>query len=370
MKGKIFSRRASAPDYVFAGLVVALTVFGLVMLTSASSDLAEARFGDSFYYLNHQVLNGLLVGVIGFLVGSFLYYRKWEKLAVPLLVLNIVLLALVFTSFGITAKGASRWVDIGGFSLQPAELLKLTFFVYLAAWFSKSGERGKRFLTGFLPFMILVGVIILLIVFQPSTTTAAIIFAAALATYFTAGGRLSFLVAAVLLVGLGLSILVYFTPYRMERITTFLNRDADNLEEGYHISQSLIAIGSGGWFGTGFGQSATKLRYLPEPIGDSIFAVIAEELGFVGASALVLAFLFLILRGLHIARAAPDNFGRLLTTGFITLLGIQAFINIAAVSGLIPFTGVPLPFISFGGTALAVFLTMSGIIVNVSRYSR
>jgi len=358
----------SAPDYVFAGLVVLLTVFGLVMLTSASSDLAEARFGNSFYYLNHQILNGLIAGVVGFLIGAFFYYRKWEKFAVPLLILNIILLILVFTSFGLTAKGASRWVDIGGFSLQPAELLKLTFFIYLAAWLSKSGERGKKFFTGFLPFMILVGAIILLIVFQPSTTTAAIIFAAALATYFTAGGRLSFLVAAVLLAGLGLSILVYFTPYRMERITTFLNRDTNELEEGYHLNQSLMAIGSGGWFGVGFGQSTTKLKYLPEPVGDSIFAVIAEELGFVGALLLVLAFLFLVLRGLSIARAAPDNFGRLLVTGFITLIGIQAFINIAAVSGLIPFTGVPLPFISFGGTALAVFLTMSGIIVNVSRY--
>ncbi len=368
MPSRITSRKASAPDYVFAGLVVLLTVFGLVMLTSASSDLAEARFGNSFYYLNHQILNGLIAGVVGFLIGAFLYYRRWEKFAVPLLILNIVLLILVFTSFGLTAKGASRWVDVGGFSLQPAELLKLTFFIYLAAWLSKSGERGKRFLTGFLPFMILVGAIIMLIVFQPSTTTAAIIFAAALATFFTAGGRLSFLVAAVLIAGLGLSILVYFTPYRMERITTFLNRDTNELKEGYHLNQSLIAIGSGGWFGVGFGQSTTKLKYLPEPVGDSIFAVIAEELGFVGASLLVLAFLFLVLRGLSIARAAPDNFGRLLVTGFITLIGIQAFINIAAVSGLIPFTGVPLPFISFGGTALAVFLTMSGIIVNVSRY--
>lgn len=363
-------KAGSAPDYVFLVLTALLTIFGLVMLTSASSDLAELQRGDNFYYLNHQLLNGLIAGVIGFFIGAFLYYRRWEKLAVPLLVLTIILLVLVFTPFGLTAKGASRWITFGGFSLQPAEILKLTFFIYLAAWLSKSGERSKKFLTGFLPFMILVGVIILLIVFQPSTTAAAIIFASALATYFTAGGRLKFLVAAVLIAGLGLSILVLATPYRLERITTFLNPAADELEEGYHLNQSLIAIGSGGLFGVGYGNSTTKLRYLPEPVGDSIFAVIAEELGFVGALLLILAFLFLVLRGLAIARAAPDNFGRLLVTGFITLIGIQAFINIGAVSGLIPFTGVPLPFVSFGGTALAVFLTMSGIIVNVSRYSR
>jgi len=369
MFGRIKSRRTSAPDYVFLSLVIILVVFGLVMLTSASSDLAEQRFGNSFYYLNHQIINGLFVGAVGFLIGFFVYYRRWEKIAIPLLVVNIILLALVFVpSLGFTTKGSSRWLDIGGMSLQPAELLKLTFFVYLAAWLSKNGERSKKFLTGFLPFMILIGIIMTLIVFQPSTTTAAMIFAAALATYFTAGGRISFLVVAILIAALGLSILVYFTPYRLQRVTTFLNGGANELAEGYHLNQSLIAIGSGGWFGVGYGQSTTKIRYLPEPIGDSIFAIIAEELGFVGASLLVMFFLFFILRGLRIAKRTSDSFGRLMVTGFITLLGIQTFINIGAVSGLIPFTGVPLPFVSYGGTALAVFLTMSGIIVNVSRY--
>jgi cell division protein FtsW len=370
MRRRSAPKARSAPDYVFIGLVAVLTVFGLVMLTSASSDLAEARFGNSFYYLNHQLLNGLIAGGVGFLLGAFVYYRKWEKLAVPLLIFTIALLVLVFTPFGFTTKGASRWIDIGGFSLQPTEVLKLTFFIYLAAWLAKGKERSKELTAGFLPFMILIGIIMALIVFQPSTTTAAIIFAAALATYFTAGGRVKFLVAAVLLAALAFSVLVYITPYRLERVITFLNPDANELEQGYHINQSLIAIGSGGWFGVGYGQSTTKLRSLPEPIGDSIFAVIAEELGFVGASALIFVFLFLVLRGLSIARAAPDNFGRLLVTGFVTLIGIQVFVNIGAVTGLIPFTGVPLPFISFGGTALAAFLTMSGIIVNVSRYAR
>ncbi len=366
MKAK--PKPTSPPDYIFLGLVVFLTVFGLVMLTSASSDLAEARFGKSFYYLEHQILRGLMAGIIGFIVGMVIYYRRWEQLALPLLLITIILLLLVFTPLGLTLKGSSRWISIGGLSIQPAEILKLTFLLYLSAWLAKSEVRRRSFKDGFLPLMFLIALVIILIVLQPSTTTAVIIFLAALATYFTAGGRFKFLIAAVLLAAFGLALLIYFTPYRLERIITFLNRDVDELGRGYHLNQSLIAIGSGGLFGVGYGDSTTKLRYLPEPMGDSIFAVIAEELGFVGATFLILAFLFLVLRGLKIAKNAPDSFSRLMVTGFVTLIGIQAFVNIAAQSALIPLTGVPLPFISFGGTALAVFLTMSGIIVNVSRY--
>jgi len=362
--------RTSSPDYVFIGLVMALTLFGLVMLTSASSDLAQVRFGNSYYYLNHQIIFGLSFGIVGFLVGTFLYYRRWERWATFLLVVTIALLMLVFSPLGFTAKGASRWLTFGELTVQPGEILKLTFLIYLSAWIGKSAKRGKSLTEGFLPFLVLIGFVTLLLMLQPSTTTAVIIFLAALVMYFTAGARFKFVVAAVLLAGLALSVIIYITPYRFQRVVSFFNPDVNELEEGYHINQSLIAIGSGGVFGVGYGKSTTKLRYLPEPIGDSIFAVIAEEFGFVGASLLTLVFLGLIWRGLRIARSVSDNFGRLLVTSFISLIGIQAFINIAAISGLIPLTGVPLPFISFGGTSLAVFLTMSGIIVNVSRYRR
>jgi len=364
------TRTTSSPDYVFISLVVILTIFGLVMLTSASSDLAQARFSNSYYYLNHQILYGLSVGILGFVLGMFVYYRRLEKLSTFLLGFTILMLILVFSPLGFVAKGAARWLTFGEFTIQPAEVLKLTFLVYLSAWLSKSQKRGRSLTEGFLPFLILVGTVTLLVIFQPSTTTAVIIFLAALITYFTAGAHFKFVVAAILLAGLALSVLVYFTPYRLERVTSFFRQDADQLESGYHINQSLIAIGSGGLFGVGYGNSTTKLGYLPEPIGDSIFAVIAEEFGFVGATFLIFIFLFLVWRGLRIARAAPDNFGRLIVTGFVSLMGVQAFINVAAISGLIPLTGVPLPFISFGGTSLAVFLTMSGIIINVSRYRR
>ena len=367
---RLSSRKASAPDYVFLGVVAFLVVFGLVMLTSASSDLAAARFGNSYYYLTHQLLFGLLPGLIGFCVGFFVYYRHWERWATVILIASIVLLILVFTPLGHAEKGATRWLSIGSFTFQPSELLKLTFFIYLASWISRNEARRKSFSEGFLPFMLLVvGVVVLLIV-QPATTVAILIFAASLGMYFTAGGRFSFIVVAVLIAGLGISLLIAVTPYRMQRILTFLHPNSDTQASGYQITQAQNAIGSGRLLGVGFGKSTTKLKYLPEPIGDSIFAVIAEELGFVGATAVVLAFLFLVLRGLRIARGAPDEFSRLLVTSFTVVLGLQAFVNMGAISGIIPLTGVPLPFVSYGGTALAVFLTMCGVIANISRHSR
>jgi cell division protein FtsW len=340
------------------------------MLTSASSDLAKVRFGDGFYYLKHQLLYGFAVGLIGFLFTSFFYYRVWEKISVLLLILSLGLLVLVFTPLGLKIYGSERWLNLGGITLQPGEIVKLTFLIYLAAWVSKNKMRRRSVSEGFLPFLTLVGVVTLLLVMQPSTTTAVLIFGASLLTYFTAGARFRFLIAALFLSVLAFSLLIYFTPYRLERVLSFLNPEADQLNKTYHINQALIAIGSGGLTGVGFGQSTTKLKYLPEPLSDSIFAVIGEELGFVGSLFVIIAFLIFVWRGLMIGKRAPDDFGRLMVTGFISLIGLQAFINIGAISGLIPLTGVPLPFISYGGTALAVFLTMGGIIVNVSKYRR
>jgi len=361
---------SASPDYVFIGTLAALVVFGLVMLASASSDLAKDKFGDSFYYLKRQLLHGLLPGVIGFLIGAFIPYRTWERFATPLLITSIILLLLVFTPLGLMSHGARRWVNIYGFVFQPAEILKLTFFVYLSAWMGKSKKRGKSFSEGFLPFLFLIGLMGALLVLQPATTTAILILVVAALMYFTAGARLTFLGGAILLAALVIGLVIYRTPYRLERVITFLNPGRDAQGTGYHIDQAQIAIGSGGIFGVGYGKSTTKLHYLPEPIGDSIFAVIAEELGFIGATGAIAAFVLFTARGLMIGRRARDAFGGLLATGFTALIGLQAFVNIAAISGLVPLTGLPLPFISYGGTALAVFLAMCGIIANVSRYKR
>jgi len=362
------SYKKGSPDFIFMGVVFLLVVFGLVMLASASSDLAKEQFGDSFYYLRHQITRGLILGILGFIFGMLFPYRKLEQYAVPILVISIILLILVFTPLGIKVKGSERWVGVGPFSFQPGEIIKLSFIIFLSAWASnKNRDRAKSFVRGLIPFLILIGIVSGLLFLQPSTTTAVIIGVASVITYFAAGANFRFL-AAILLVGvLAVGLLTYITPYRMQRIMGFFDPSSDPLGGTYHINQALLAIGSGGLTGVGFGESTTKLYYLPEPIGDSIFAVIAEEFGFIGSMGIILLFFVFVWRGFLIGKHSRDDFGRLLAFGFTSLIGIQTFINIGAISGLLPLTGVPLPFVSFGGTALAVFLTMSGILVNISK---
>lgn len=365
------SKTTSPPDYFFLGLVSVLVVFGLVALASASSDLAQVRFGNSYYYLFHQITNGLLVGLFGFFVGFLVYYRRWEKLTLPFLLVSVFFLVMTFLDpFSIEARGSSRWISLGPISFQPGELIKISFLMYLSYWISRHKDRVKNWANGFLPFLILTVIAVGLLFAQPATTTAIIIILSGSAVYFIAGARSSFIIVTGLLIIVSLTALISITPYRAERIKSFFNPEVDQLGSTYHINQALISIGSGGLTGVGFGKSTTKLGYLPEPIGDSIFAVIAEEFGFIGASLLILTFLLLVWRGFMIAKKTSDTFGQLLVIGFSSLIGIQVFVNIGAISGVIPLTGVPLPFISFGGTALAVFLTMSGIILNVSRYRR
>ena len=362
--------RTHTPDYVFIVIVLLLTVFGLVMLTSASSDLARGSFGDSYYYMKHQITNGLIPGIFGFLLALFIPLKYFEKYAVAALIVSILLLILVFTPLGLEKKGSERWLSVGFFSFQPGEIMKLSFILFFASWLGRNQARSKTVTKGLLPFLLFLGVVLGLLVLQPSTTIAVIIFLTAIVMYMTAGARIRFIVATVLLACLAFASLIAITPYRLERVKTFLNSASDPRGATYHISQAKQAIGSGQIDGVGFGKSTTKLKYLPEPIGDSIFAVIAEEFGFVGSVGVLTGFLLFLGRGFGIARRSSDNFSKLAITGFISLIGIQAFINIGAISGLLPLTGVPLPFVSYGGTALAVFLTMSGIIANISKYRR
>jgi cell division protein FtsW len=358
------------PDYSIIFLVALLTIFGLAILASASSNLGKINFEDTYYYLKHQIVYGLIPGIIGFIIGAKIYYYRWEKIAIFLLVLSIVLLVLVYTPVGIEVGGATRWLKLGPISFQPAETLKLTLVFYLAAWLGKNSERTKSFKAGFLPFIVVSAVIAGLLLKQPATSATVILLSVALIIYFVSGARLSYLLGAIILGIIALSLLIYLTPYRFERVSSYLMRDHDILKSGYHLNQSLIAIGSGGLFGVGYGQSTTKIHYLPEPIGDSIFAVIAEEFGFIGSISLLCVFILLIFKILFLIRKTENKFAQLLLTGFGSLLAIQTFINIAAISGLIPLTGTPLPFISYGGTALTVFLTISGIIVNISKHTR
>ncbi len=365
------------PDYVFLGALFVLVIFGIIMLSSASSDLGKLRFNDTFYYLKHQICLGLGLGTIGFVIGYFLNYKIWGKIALPLLLIGLILLLMVFTPVGFYHFGASRWLKLGPILLQPAEIMKFAFIVYLASWLnSKRGKsvRQTSFIEGYLPFICLCGIVALLIVFQPATTTVVILMLAGLAEYFVSGARLSFVAGTIIAGILGITVLVAVTPYRMERITTYISHIRDSGEvnpekEGYHLNQALIAIGNGGLTGIGFGESTAKYKSLPEPIGDSIFAVIAEELGFLGAIGVILTYVIIFAKGFAIAFRSRDQFAKLLVVGFVSIFAIQAFINIAAISGILPLTGVPLPFVSYGGTSLAIFLTMGGIIANISKFS-
>ena len=373
MRIKVFHNRnpkTGKPDFIILAIVFVLIVFGMVALGSASSNLGQKQFNDSSYYVKHQLTYGFGIGFLLFCAALVLPYHRYERLAVPLLLVSLGLLLVVFTPLGFSSGGALRWVRIGSLTIQPAEILKITFIIYLAAWFSKRKNRRSNLTQGFIPFIIMIGIIATLLLKQPSTSTVLILMSVALVMYFMSGAPWRYLCVFGLAGAIGFAAIIYFAPYRLERLSTFLHPEAQPLSSGYQLYQALLSIGSGGFSGVGYGKSIAKVYYLPEPIGDSIFAVIAEEFGFIGAMLLILAFCALVLRILFLARRCDDQFGKLLLVGFGSLIGIQAFVNMGAISGAIPLTGTPLPFISYGGTALLVFMTIAGILANISRYAR
>ncbi len=364
------SKIGHKPDYFLVILVFLLTVAGLLILASASSELGRIRFHDAYYFLKHQLANGFALGILGFFVASKLHYQHYRKFAFVFLLLNLALLTLVFTKFGHSSGGANRWLDIGFFSFQPSELLKITFILYLAAWLTNPKmNRSKDFWNGMMPFLIICGLVGGLLILQPATSTVVILITSGCIIYFLSGADLRHIALAGVAGAAVLALVIAATPYRLKRIETFFNPGKDTQGAGYQVNQAVIAIGSGGLFGTGYGQSTSKVSYLPTPTDDSIFAVAAQELGFAGASLLVILFAMLVLRMLYLAHRVRDKFGQYILAGFASILALQSLINMGAISGLFPLTGVPLPFVSYGGTALAVFLTMSGIAVNISRYT-
>ncbi|MEK7110892.1 MAG: putative peptidoglycan glycosyltransferase FtsW [Patescibacteria group bacterium] len=364
-----FTKGGHRPDPFLIAVLVILVTLGLVILASASSELGKLKFGDSYYYLKHQLMNGASIGIVGFAVAYFIRYQRYRKIALIGLAANIVFLALVFTPLGLVAGGASRWLRFGPMSFQPAELLKLTYIVYLAAWLTNAKFNRRTILQGIVPFLCVSGVIAGLLLAQPATSTVFILLASGITVYFVSGAPLKHL-TLVALGGIAIFVLiVWSTPYRAARILTFLDPSRDTQGSSYQINQSLIAIGSGRLTGLGYGASTSKARGLPAPLDDSIFAVAAQELGFAGAGALVMLFALLVYRMLWLARGRRDRFGQLILVGFATIIGLQSIVNMGAVSGLLPLTGVPLPFVSYGGTALAVFMTMGGVAVNISKYT-
>lgn len=356
-------------DTLLLGLTGLLVTGGFLIFVSASLGLL-ARNGASFSSVAFsQILFGIVGGGIAMFLMSNVHYRHLRKYAFYIFCVGIIVTLSVFIpGLGTAHGGATRWISIGGFSLQPAELLKLSFIIYVATWLSGSKNLVGTFIHGTLPFAGIVAFVGFILLLQPDTDTFLVMAAAATAMFVTAGGKWRDVGGMFVLGVLLIVIIASMRPYIKERLTTFMNPEADPLGSGYQIQQSLIAVGSGGVSGRGFGQSIQKFEYLPEPIGDSIFAVYAEEFGFIGGIVLIFLFLSFTFRGYKIAGQAPDMFGTLLVIGFMTLIICQAFLNIGAMLGVAPLSGLPLPFISHGGTALLATLTMVGIVLNVSRY--
>lgn len=359
------------PDLLLLLAILALVAFGILMVASASSVVGIDVGGDPYFFAKHQLLFGVIPGLAALITMMSIPYRFLRKLVVPVLVGVIVLLVLVFVpGIQFTSGGAARWVHFGPVTVQPAEFAKLALILYLAALLAGREARRAHPRETLVPFLFVVGVVAVLIASQPDIGTLVVVTGAALLTYAAAGAPLSHLAGMSALAAAALLGLVRAAPYRVARLVTFFRPEADPKGIGYQVQQALLAIGSGGMWGLGFGRSRQKFRYLPEPATDAIFAVAAEELGFLRLVIVLLLYLLVMVRGYRIARETADPFGRLLATGITSWFLVQVFIHIGANSGLVPLTGIPLPLISYGGSALVISLAAVGILLNISRYTR
>ena len=351
-------------DMPFLLMIIALSLFGVLMVYNSSVALAIRDFSDPLYYVKEQI-KWLVIGFISLYICSRVRYTFWREIAVPILIGTLVLLFAVFLpGIGVSALGAHRWIRLGFTVFQPAEFAKLSLIFYLSAWFtSRESSRLASFLT-------LLGLVVGLVVLEPDLGTAMIITSIGVFMYFLSGSPLKhFAVLVPSLLGAVL-ILALISPYRLSRLTSYLYPERDPLGSSYQMRQSLIAFGSGGLTGIGLGKSRQKYEYLPEANTDSIFAIIGEELGFIGASSVVVFYLLILWRAFAIARNAPDSFGRLIAVGIASWIGIQTSLNFSALVALVPLTGIPLPLVSYGGSSLIVLLSGIGILLNISRYRK
>jgi cell division protein FtsW len=362
-------RKKGEADYLLLSYFVLLLLFGLIMLTSASSVTAFDRFGDTYFFIKRQLMYGVAPGIVAFLFFSKLPFAMLKKVGMIFFYVSMALLIAVLIP-GVGAElntGARSWLVIAGFSLQPAELVKLGMIFFLAHQLSVRGKELQDFQRGFLPVLVLGLIPVGLVILQPDVGTASILFAIVFGLFFIARAKISHLGGLALMALIAFVVLIAIAPYRAARFTTFLHPELDPQGIGYHINQAFLAIGSGGWIGLGLGHSEQKFQYLPEVHADSIFAVIAEETGFIVTTGIIVLLVLISVRGLRVAKYAPDEYSRLLVAGIIIWLTVQSFFNISAMVGLMPITGVPLPFISHGGSALAIAMGSVGVLVNVSR---
>jgi len=367
---KFFSDSRNHVDKTLLYTALFLLTGGILILSSASMVLSQKNFDNAAYHTIRQFLLGGLFGVFLMYICSRINYRFWKKTAILWVLFSFALLAALFLpGVGLSFGGATRWISLGFFSFQPSEILKLAFIIYLASWLDARRQQVRSVSYGLMPFSIMIGVVGVFLVMQPDFGTLGIIILTSGAIYLLGGGKLSQIFTLTFLVLALVILLIQISPYRLARVNVFLNPELDPQGAGYHVNQASIAIGSGGFLGLGFGKSLQKYNYLPEPMGDSIFAIFAEEMGFLGTLILLGIFSFLFWRGFYIAKRAPDAFASLLAGGISIGIAVQVVINIAAISGLLPLTGVPLPFVSYGGTSLAITLASIGILLNISRHT-
>lgn len=360
----------SAPDFWLLASIIGLLTIGLVMVYSAGSVLAFHDYGDSFYFVKRQLLFAVL-GLIAMFFTMNLDYRVLKKYAKPLLLICFGLLVIVLIpGIGVVRGGARSWLGISSFGIQPSEFMKLGMILFLSYWLSKEDYRITHFTRGLMPPLGVIGVAFGLIMLQPDLGTGTVMLGASLLIVFTAGAKIRHLAGLAAVGAAGFVGLILAAPYRLQRITAFLDPWSDPLGAGYQIIQSLYAIGPGGLAGLGLGMSRQKYSYVPEPQTDFIFSILAEELGFIGGLLVLMLFLILVWRGMRIAMTVDDMFGSLLAVGIVGMVGVQVVINIGVVIGLMPVTGITLPLISYGGSSLTLMLTALGILLNLSRYAR
>ncbi len=352
-------------DFILSLAVFSLVVIGLVMIYSVSKyySLQITNEASDKLYLKKQLIF-VVVGIFFWIILQSVNYQVWKRYSPWMLPVTIMLLLIPY----ITGGASERWVDLKLFNFQPSELAKLTMIIYLSGWFAGKEENYEKIKRMFFPFVITMSLICYSLFLQKDLGTMAIFVVVASVIFMVAGSSAYHLISVGGIIALLAYLMIKFEPYRMQRLLTFLNPETDTSSTGYHINNALIAIGSGGLWGLGFGQSRQKFLYLPEAHTDSIFAIIAEENGFLRTSLLIILFGLLALRGYKIASEAPDTFSRLLATGITTWIIIQAFINIGAMLSVVPLTGIPIPFISYGGTSLTVLLAAVGILINISKY--
>lgn len=361
-------KKHKKPDYILLSAIGLLNLIGLIAIAGASSAKSLQLTGKSTYFLLHQILYGLLPGII----LGFIFYKVdlnfLRRNSLWIFLGALLLTSLVFLpKLSISLYGGRRWIRIFGFSFQPSEFLKPAFLIYLSSWLATHKNEENKFKNLLIPFAVILMILSLLFVFQPDIGTLAILGLLGGILYFCARTPFSHTIIIGIIGCIALSLLIVFAPYRFNRLLVFLNPEIDPLGKGYHIKQALIAVGSGGLFGKGLGLGEQKLGFLPQPMTDSIFAVFAEETGFLGALVVLSLFLIFAWRGFKCAKNQKDEFKKLLSLGITSWITLQAFVNIGTMIGILPLTGIPLPFLSYGGSALICELAACGILLNITK---